>query len=225
MKALAIIKDIDTSSMDQFDISLLSKERQERVALFSSQYSKEQFLAVEQLASDFVASSFDIPVSYFNGGIGEKPYLKDYPHISVSRSYAGDYVVLATERESSIGIDCEVIKDFNKDIITYFFTHEERNYMESSTDRNTAFALLWTRKESFIKCIGRGLDYPLNILDVTPKKEIKNIHSRKPIFSKNDKIENYYINSYIYKGIVISICSEKNDTFPELNQIYEGVIR
>lgn len=219
-----MIKDIDASSIKDFHISQLSKERQERVALFSNQTSKEKFLAVEQLTSKFIADSFKIPVTNFNGSVGEKPYLKDYPHISVSRSYAGDYVVLAGENKWNIGIDCEEISDFNPDIGKYFFTREEREYIDSSKDKSTAFTLLWTRKESFIKCIGRGIDYPLNTLDITPKEDIKSYDSKKPVFSKNHQLGNYYINSYIYQGMVISICSEKDDDFPNIEQIYEGVM-
>nr|WP_276575899.1 4'-phosphopantetheinyl transferase superfamily protein [Oceanirhabdus seepicola] len=182
-------------------------------------------MAVEQSASQFAAISFGIPVSNFSGGIGEKPYFKDYPDISVSRSYAGEYIVIAAERQFSIGVDCEEVQDFNSNIAKYFFTHKERKYIESSKDRNTAFTVIWTRKESYIKCMGRGIDYPINTIDVTPIKDIENIPGNKPIFSENEKINNYYINSYIFEKIVISICSENNDVFPIIDQIYEGVIR
>ncbi|MCM1988747.1 4'-phosphopantetheinyl transferase family protein [Oceanirhabdus seepicola] len=225
MKALAIIKDIDVNYAEQLKISLIPKERQDRVALFTDKLTKERFLAVEQSASQFAAISFGIPVSNFSGGIGEKPYFKDYPDISVSRSYAGEYIVIAAERQFSIGVDCEEVQDFNSNIAKYFFTHKERKYIESSKDRNTAFTVIWTRKESYIKCMGRGIDYPINTIDVTPIKDIENIPGNKPIFSENEKINNYYINSYIFEKIVISICSENNDVFPIIDQIYEGVIR
>ncbi|WP_113671760.1 4'-phosphopantetheinyl transferase family protein [Vallitalea guaymasensis] len=225
MKALAIIKDIDVNNTERFNVSLMPKERQERVELFTDKKKRKRFLATEQAASQFTAISFGIPVSNFNGGIGEKPYLKDYPDISVSRSYAGEYIVIAAERSYNIGIDCEAVQEFNKNIVKYFFTHRESEYIESSKDRNTAFTLLWTRKESFIKCIGRGIDYPINTIDVTPREDIDNIHSDRPIFSENDKVNDYYINSYIFEKLVISVCSDNNDAFPILDHIYKGAVR
>ncbi|GMQ56286.1 hypothetical protein AN1V17_06790 [Vallitalea sediminicola] len=225
MKTLAIIKDIDIKNAEQFNVSLIPIERQKRIALFADKLKKERFLAVEHATSKFASISFGIPVSNFSGGIGEKPYLKDYPDISVSRSYAGEYIVIAAERSYSIGVDCEAVQDFNSNIVKYFFTDRERKYIESSNDRNTAFTLLWTRKESFIKCIGRGIDYPINTIDVTPIKDIDNIHSDKPIFSENDKINDCYINSYIYEKLVISVCSDNNDAFPILDNIYKGAVK
>lgn len=225
MKSLAIIKNIEVNHKDQFDISLLPKERQERAAVFTHEQKRDQFLAVEESASRFASMSFDIPVSNFCGGIGEKPYFKEYKDISVSRSYAGEYVVIAAERPFSIGVDCETIQKFDDNVAKYFFTNKEREYIETSKDKDVAFTLLWTRKESYIKCMGRGMDYPINTIDVTPIRDIENIPDNKPIFSENDKVDNHYINSYIFEKIIISICSEKDDVFPMIDRIYEGGIR
>lgn len=219
MKALAIIKNFTVNHTEQFNMNLISKDRLERAEIFTDKLEKERFLAAEQLASQFTSISFSIPTPYFSGGVGEKPYLREYPNISVSRSYAGDCLAIAAEQPYKIGIDCEEIKDFDSNIMKYFFTNKEQKYIETSKSSNTAFTVLWTRKESYIKCIGRGIDYPINTLDVTPTKYIENINCEGPVFIENDKINKCFVNSYILGKLVISVCSECNDAFPAINQI------
>ncbi|GKX30267.1 hypothetical protein SH1V18_27470 [Vallitalea longa] len=221
MKALAVIKNFTLNYAKESN--MFPKERLERAKLFTDKESQKRFLIAEDLASKFTAMNFDIPVTHFSGRVGEKPYLKEYPSISVSRSYAGDNLVVVAEQDYNIGVDCEKIKDFDKNMIKYFFTQNERKYIESSESMNTAFALLWTRKESYIKCIGRGIDYPINTIDVTPTKNTGKINNIRPVFIDNDEIDSCYINSYIVEDLVISVCSECDDAFPTIKS-YEGVM-
>lgn len=221
MKSLAVIKNFTLNKAEK--LNMISQERLERAEIFTDNKRQERFLIAERLASEFASMNFGIPVSYFSGGVGEKPYLKDYPDISLSRSYADNYLVIGAEQDYEIGVDCEKIKDFDRNMIKYFFTHNEQKYIESSESMNTAFALLWTRKESYIKCMGRGIDYPINTIDVTPTKNTGSINNVKPVFIDNDEIDKYFINSYIFEELVISVCSECNDAFPPIKS-YEGVI-
>lgn len=218
MKALALIKNFTVNSK-QLNKSFISNERLKRAEVFADKIEKERFLVAEQLVSQFTSINLGIPAPCFRGGIGEKPYIEDYPDISVSRSYAGDCLAIAVEQPHKIGIDCEEVKDFDSKVMKYFFTKKEQEYIKTSKFMNTAFSLMWTRKESYIKCIGRGIDYPINILDVTPTKNIENNNYLRPIFIQNDKINECFVNSYILGKHVISVCSECNDAFPKINQI------
>lgn len=47
-----------------------------------------------------------------------------------------------------------------------FFTVEEAEFINKSTDRNSAFFEIWTKKESFVKAVGKGLAIPLNSFSV-----------------------------------------------------------
>ncbi|WDV45212.1 4'-phosphopantetheinyl transferase superfamily protein [Clostridiaceae bacterium M8S5] len=195
---------------------LISKERLERAELFSDEYKKNRFLSAEITASKLVSQTFDIPYSLFNGKVGEKPYIRNYPKISISRSYSNQHLVLGMDIDNLIGVDCEKIQEIDKQILKYFFTDKESKYIMDCGNSDLAFSLLWTRKESYIKCIGAGLKYPLKSFDVTPSEEICFRNSLHPLFSHNSKVGQLFINSYLYKEFVISICSAQNDVFPDL---------
>ena len=63
----------------------------------------------------------------------------------------GDVLVGISENE--IGVDIEVIKPYDKRLITRFFSEDEQKFIKSDTD----FFLVWTVKEAFLKLTGEGL--------------------------------------------------------------------
>lgn len=221
-----------TNSFSLIDESLakeyyhLSNERIARSELFSDDCQKNRFISAEIFTSKLVSQTYDLPYSTFGGSAGEKPYLLDYPDISVSRSYAGNFLAVALENGASIGIDCEEIKKFDSEVIKYFFTDKECQYIKSTPNPELSYALIWTRKESYIKSIGRGLDYPINTLDVTPAEHLtmNTMHSRTtPLFPSNTIINNCFVNNYIVENILVSVCSDNNDTFPAIEIILGGL--
>jgi 4'-phosphopantetheinyl transferase len=52
------------------------------------------------------------------------------------------------------------------------FTHSEIAQIESADNSNLAFFKFWTLKESYVKCIGQGLSFPLKTVEfqLTNKK-------------------------------------------------------
>lgn len=104
-------------------------------------------------------SNFKIQRTRYN-----KPYIKN-SNIHFNISHSKDLIVLAVNN-SSIGIDVENITIFNYDIIKKFFSIKEEEYINSFSNnekKKHEFFKLWTQKESFIKCIGKGFYH--NILD------------------------------------------------------------
>ena len=182
MKTLILtkIKPIDDKVLNEVS-RFISEERLTRAELFTDNKRKNEFITVEIAASYFVSEMFNISVPKFRGKAGEKPYLYNCPNISVSRSYADKYVVFALEKDFDIGVDCEKIKSFDKNTLKYFFTEQECRYIKSSKDPNIAYAIIWTRKESYIKCTGQGLAFNLSELDVTPRNNWVNSNSRYPL--------------------------------------------
>lgn len=84
---------------------------------------------LDELLKD-VGLSFD-DVIYING----RPTVRNY-YISVS--HKNKYVVAAISKQE-ISVDIELIKDFNENILTYFFTLDEANYIKSSKNKNKVF--------------------------------------------------------------------------------------
>lgn len=121
-----------------------------------------------------------------------KPYLIGYPNFYFNISHTDDVVVIVTA-DTEIGIDIEKIREYNPKIMKRFFTADEQLYIDNSINKNKAFFEIWTKKEAYIKYIGKGFSIPLNSFCT-----ISNDFSCR--------IKTTLINDY-----VISVCSEGND--------------
>ena len=79
--------------------------------------------------------------------------------------------ILAITKNHSIGVDLECIKPIENvtNIAKQFFSpNEQYEFLSVPTHQKLeAFYTAWTRKEAFIKAIGYGLSYPLELFDVT----------------------------------------------------------
>ena len=85
-----------------------------------------------------------------------KPYIPER-HFNISHS--GDYVVIA-EADTAVGVDIEKIGTVEGDWVKAALSPDEYKCMmeKASGDKTAAywFYLLWTRKESLVKCEGHG---------------------------------------------------------------------
>lgn len=89
-----------------------------------------------------------------------KPILERIP-LAFNLSHSGDLAVVATCRDSDIGIDIEAagrLRDLDG-LADMVMTTEERAAFAALPDdrRKDAFLRLWTRKEALLKADGRGL--------------------------------------------------------------------
>lgn len=81
-------------------------------------------------------------------------------------SHSGDFVVLAVS-DSEIGVDIECKTDPGRRVTERFFTEAEKSYVRNDDD----FRRIWTMKEAFIKCLGKGLSIPLRSFSVAKQDE------------------------------------------------------
>jgi len=106
----------------------------------------------------------------FSYGTHGKPVLAgERPRFNVSHSHDVALIAVAADRE--LGIDVEHIRaDFaTEEIARRFFSRlEVAAFNALHKDKQVAaFFRCWTRKEAYIKAIGRGLSEPLDAFDVT----------------------------------------------------------
>ena len=74
------------------------------------------------------------------------------------------------ESEKSIGVDIEELKnDTTSDLIETGFTKREKSWSGNSP---LHFYILWTPKESLLKCIGTDFEINPNQIDALPKKHL-----------------------------------------------------
>jgi 4'-phosphopantetheinyl transferase len=114
----------------------------------------------------------------FEYGAHGKPSLTDdFDGLQFNLSHSSSIVVFAVVRGRSVGVDVELIRemaDIDR-IVSRFFSSAEAQAVRALSEpaRSAAFFACWTRKEAFIKAMGRGLAYPLDdfAVSVTPSEQ------------------------------------------------------
>lgn len=118
-----------------------------------------------------------------------KPYLRDYPNLHYNLSHKKGAIVCAVS-DKPVGVDIESVKKFDKRIAERFFTQNELAYIFAyKRNQDKRFAEIWTRKEAYVKWIGKGLMIPFKSFDV---------------FNLDNK--NVFINTKYVDGYIISVC-------------------
>lgn len=84
-------------------------------------------------------------------------------------SHSGGLAALAVCDAVDVGVDIEAVRPTPvEDIPASFFSEAETKDLLAmeEADRRAGFFRCWTRKEAFIKAVGKGLSLPLNSFDV-----------------------------------------------------------
>ena len=84
-----------------------------------------------------------------------KPYSDSEICFSIAHSF-GMIAVVFSDRE--VGVDTEKIRKVNMRIAEKYFSQKEREYILSSENPEESFFTVWTLKEAWLKCNGKGLE-------------------------------------------------------------------
>lgn len=99
-----------------------------------------------------------------------KPSLKDNPiDLQFNISHTQQIAVYAFTRQTQLGVDIEAVQAMDEmDAIAQqqFSTWEYAAWL-AETNRQRTFYHIWTRKEAYIKAVGKGLAIPLDSFDVS----------------------------------------------------------
>ncbi|SHI11944.1 4'-phosphopantetheinyl transferase superfamily protein [Butyrivibrio fibrisolvens DSM 3071] len=126
--------------------------------------------------SDLTNPIFPLNITSEESG---KPYLIDAPDIRFSISHSGLYAAVVVTDSSEcdrIGIDIQA-KD-RKDILKIakrFYTEFENDLIaraESDLEKEDIFYQIWSVKEAFIKCNGKGLSYGISNFNADIEREL-----------------------------------------------------
>jgi 4'-phosphopantetheinyl transferase len=94
----------------------------------------------------------------------QKPYLEDGPPFNISHS--ANRVACIVGKDGRVGIDLEEIRVMPFADFQSQFTAKEWTAIQQADNPTNAFYAYWTAKESIIKADGRGLQIPLNELQI-----------------------------------------------------------
>lgn len=124
----------------------------------------------------------------------KKPYKDLKPYFNVSHSK--DYVIIGIS-SFEIGVDIEYIKEFDQKLLNYTLSDIELSHYKEEKD----FYLMWTSKESLVKCKGIGLI-----------KNLKTIQAL-PLNGKKIDEDTFYSKSFIYDNNAVSVTIKSDSDF------------
>ena len=145
----------------------------ERAGRFYFDKHRRHFIVGRGFLRDVVARYLATAPETLRFGYGEygKPSLTGEQSLRFNLSHSHEVALLAVAREVELGVDVEHVRaDFaTGDIARRFFSRAEVETFNSLTreEQVAAFFRCWTRKEAYIKAIGKGLSQPLDAFDVT----------------------------------------------------------
>lgn len=123
-----------------------------------------------------------------------KPYYEN-TNIKFNKSNTIGLSVLIIDNKEC-GIDIETIRKYDEVMAKRILSREEYDFVNRN-NKDFNFTLIWTLKESYLKCMGTGLN--LNLKDISFVKD------NKILKNKND----YKLNYFIYEDkYIISYCTK-----------------
>jgi 4'-phosphopantetheinyl transferase len=198
---------------------VLSEDELEKADRFIFEKDREAYVVTRSrlrviLGTYLNRSPSDLVFRYGEQG---KPYLRQNSEcIQFNVSHSKDYALVAITRGCSIGVDIEYVNpeiDFES-LAKSFFSEEEYESMSQlpcQIEKLEAFYHCWTRKEAFIKAVGKGLSYSLKdfVVPIAPNTEvglvkIENTISESALWTVHDiKLEN--------TNYVAAVCVRKSE--------------
>lgn len=170
----------------------VSEKRQKRI----SKFFRVQDKLVSLLTGLFVRYNVSAETGIhacdllFEYGKYGKPHLNNMNGYHFSVSHTNNIIAFASS-DKKIGIDIEMLNRNDVSFIEMadlYFTSCEAEYIRNSECPERSFLEIWTRKEAYVKCSGRGLGQSLNSFDV---------------LKKSDK---YKIFTFNCKDFIMSVC-------------------
>jgi 4'-phosphopantetheinyl transferase len=153
---------------------LLSEDERQRAERFAFPALRQKYVLSRGLLRSLLGELLEIAAGDLTFAYGEsgKPSLSAVPRaIEFNMSHSGDMVAYAFTKTEPVGVDIEHRRDLKdlEGIAKRFFAPAEYEEMISldTAARPQAFFNGWTRKEAYIKALGRGLSLPLDSFRVS----------------------------------------------------------
>lgn len=159
------------NNLDNFN-NLLSEEEKTRANRFYFERDKNNFTISRGLTRLILAKYLDInpkQIIFSQNSFG-KLYLEN-KKLKFNLSHTKEVLLIGLSFDTELGVDIEKIREINvyQDIVRRFFSDNEIKafFLQTEDKYQESFFTIWTRKEAFIKAVGRGLNIALNSFDVS----------------------------------------------------------
>lgn len=173
-----IALDQPDDSLDRFRRTLEPDELN-RASRFHFEKHRRHFIVARGFLRSVVARYLEMrPESLrFSYGAYGKPELTSEHVLRFNLSHSHEVALLAVARDAELGVDVEHIReDFaSEEIARRFFSRAEVEVFNAlpKEEQVAAFFRCWTRKEAYIKAIGKGLSQALDAFDVTLAPDVQ----------------------------------------------------
>lgn len=172
----------------------LTSKEMERANRFHRELDKNRYIIYRSILKFVLAAHTKLNITDIQFGYhsNKKPYLVSHPLLHFNISHSEDYAVIAISRKN-VGIDIEFMPD-DFDFTTLLlevFGDKEIVMIQSAANKKKAFYTLWTRKEAFVKALGKGIDKHFKCIPSSDGQ-----HSIDAALIKNNK--NWQVLSYSF---------------------------
>lgn len=166
-------------SLDQPDDRLdrfrrtLDPDELNRASRFHFENHRRHFIVARGFLRSVVARYLETQPEAlrFSYGAYGKPELASEHMLRFNLSHSHEVALLAVALDAEVGVDVEHVRaDFaSEEIARRFFSRAEVEVFNAlpKEEQVAAFFRCWTRKEAYIKAIGKGLSQALDAFDVT----------------------------------------------------------
>lgn len=154
--------DISGMSDEEFEKMYLAsdKNRQAKADKLKKDPAKKLSIASGELARRIIAEKFNIDKEdvRFRVDKSGKPYIEGID-VNFSISHSGT-IALCAIADAPVGVDIEKIRDVDLSVAKKHFAPDEQDYVfEKLGLSKQRFFEVWTRKEAYVKMIGKGISY------------------------------------------------------------------
>jgi 4'-phosphopantetheinyl transferase len=153
---------------------LLDEEERRRASRFVFDKDRRRFVAAHSATRTILGGFLNVdPASLRFAVAGRgKPRVIDPPiDLRFNLSHAGERALLAVALGREVGVDIEARRVLSNpmQVAKRVFTAAEREHLQElpASGFEDVFFRLWTRKESFIKARGDGMQFPLRGFEVS----------------------------------------------------------
>ena len=171
----------DPETLRALEVTLSQRER-DRASRFVFDKHRVRYIFAQGVLRDVLSRATGIPaaeIAFTSNSYG-KPFLKapaGGPSLQFNLSHSDDLVAVGLASHGEIGVDVEFIRhvlDLHGVAQNNYTQGEFESLLDAPEHAQQAlFFRYWTRKESYIKAVGKGLSIPLNTFDTRFPPEAK----------------------------------------------------
>lgn len=197
----------DFSEMKSDLSQFLNSVELKRVKRFFKEIDKDRFIIYRSILKLILAAytKLNIKNIYLDYDFNKKPYLASHPWLHFNISHSEDYAVIAVSRKK-VGLDIEYMsKDFNfTSMLPDVYNDNETQIIQNASDKKNTFYTLWTRKEAFVKALGKGIDEDFKYipcLDGEHNLDFSLIKNSQNWQVRSFDLEDDYLGAIAYEGL------------------------